>query len=277
MTQSTLFDIAPSPVIMTYNLKNAGWLELWDLRRDGLISTILNQKPLVLGTQEGLRDQLEFMRENLPGYDYLGQGRDADGGGESAAIFFDTNRISVLVSGDFWLSPTPDAPGSKMPDEDLPRITTWMRTQIEGYDRPVQFINTHLTYVEERIPAQMQVLENRIAQHNDPDVETILTGDFNIGRHREAIEPLRALGFVDAWSFAEKVSGPVFTFAEWQPWSDEDASTVSEENRIDWILYRPADGASMPTDMEIATLNTHVDVGDVPAPSDHFPVILRKA
>lgn len=262
---------------MTYNLKNAGWVELWEMRRDGLIATILAEKPLVIGTQEGLKDQLDFIRENLPGYDYIGQGRDADGGGEYAAIFYDTERISINVSGDFWLSPAPDEAGSRMPDEDLPRITTWMRTQIDDYDQPVQFINTHLTYAEERIPAQMEVLATRIAQHNDPSVETILTGDFNTGRHHEAIEPLRELGFVDAWTFAEKHSGPIFTFAEWQPWTAEDAEAVVEENRIDWILYRPADGGPMPTDMEIATLNTHTTVGDVPAPSDHFPVILRKA
>ena len=54
---------------------------------------------------------LEDLKSYLPGYKYIGVGRDngADEG-EHAAIFYDTDKFDMLDHGDFWLSETPDCP-----------------------------------------------------------------------------------------------------------------------------------------------------------------------
>lgn len=76
----------------------------------------------IVGTQECFIHQLNDLKKELPGYDYIGVGRD-DGKekGEYAAIFYRTDKFDVIEKGNFWLSETPDVP-SKGWDAVLPRI-----------------------------------------------------------------------------------------------------------------------------------------------------------
>jgi endonuclease/exonuclease/phosphatase family metal-dependent hydrolase len=141
------------------------------------------------------------------------------------------------------------------------------------HNTPLLYVNTHLTYQEEGIPAQIQVLAAEVNKLIDPAVETVITGDFNIGRHREAIAQLRALGFEDAWTLAGSSSGPLITFPAWDLWDDDKVAAVIDENRIDWVCVRPPDGETTPPLMA-ETIHTHrID----PVPSDHFPVIVSAA
>ena len=254
--------------LMTYNLKNGGDIAHWETRKQALVETIRHQHPTVLGTQEGWEYQLAYLRDELQHFDVYGEGRDPAWGGEYTAIFVDSRVCTVSASGTFWLSPTPDVRGSKMPNEDLPRIATWVRLTVHG--TPLLYINTHLTYIREQIPAQMQVLVAQIGPLIDPAVETIISGDFNIGRTQEPIRSLNALGFVDVWSFAREARGPRITFPDWDVWDDARAASVTEENRIDWVCVRPADGDDLPA-VSVETVQTH---RHEPAPSDHFPVVV---
>lgn len=257
---------------MTYNLKNGNNRAHWNRRRVGVANVILGVRPLLLGTQEGNRGQLDYLEHHLPHYDYVGRGRKANGKGEFSAIFYDTRRVTLLDTGSFWLSPTPDIAGSRARGEHLPRIATWIRARIRGNDQEFMMFNTHLTNVDARIPTQIAVLVEQIGKITEPALNAIVTGDFNTGRHREPIQSLRDIGFVDAWSFADRILGPCFTYASWDAWSHDDAASIKDENRIDWILYRPGMGQSLPTNAEVRTINTHARRS---APSDHFPVVLQ--
>lgn len=70
-----------------YNNSNDG-VNRWDERKDELVALINNYEPLVFGIQEGLLDQVQYIRDQSGVYDYSGVGRD-DGKdkGEFAAIF----------------------------------------------------------------------------------------------------------------------------------------------------------------------------------------------
>ena len=48
----------------------------WTKRRDFLVDTIRQFDPDLLGTQETLADQKDFLAEKLPGYEAHGVGRD---------------------------------------------------------------------------------------------------------------------------------------------------------------------------------------------------------
>lgn len=255
--------------VMTYNIKNGGDLPHWEERKAALAETIRRQQPAILGIQEGFEFQLAFLRDELQHYEVHGEGRDPFLGDEYCAVFVDTRVAVVEESGTFWLSETPSVTGSKMPDEHLPRIATWVRMQVHG--TPLLFVNTHLTYIEEGIPAQMAILVQEMEKLIDPAVETIIVGDFNIGRHREPIAALRELGFADAWSVASTVTGPVFTFAEWELWDDARVGSVVDQNLIDWVCIRPPDGEETPP-ISVETVNTH---RKEPVPSDHFPVVVK--
>lgn len=257
--------------VMTYNLKNGGDIPQWEQRKAVLAETIRQQNPTILGTQEGFEFQLAYLRDELQHYEIVGEGRDPLIGGEYCAVFVDTRVAVVEDSGTFWLSATPDIPGSKMADENLPRIATWVRMHVHG--TPLLYLNTHLTYVEEGIPAQMAVLVDRLRKLIDPSIETVVTGDFNIGRHREPMNSLRELGFEEAWTLAAESTGPIFTTPVWDLWDDAALDAVADENRIDWVCIRPADGEDTPP-IKVETLHTH---RAEPVPSDHFPVVVSAA
>lgn len=59
----------------------------------------------IFGTQEGYIRQLEDMKAALPGYEYIGVGRnDGKEAGEHSAIFYRTDKFDLIKKGDFWLS-----------------------------------------------------------------------------------------------------------------------------------------------------------------------------
>ena len=98
-------------IIGTYNLRYANPNDtgnLWQNRLPVITSLIRFHQFDILGTQEGLRNQLDDLSKALPEFDRYGIGRD-DGNatGEHSAIFFNKNKFGLLDKGDFWLSETP--------------------------------------------------------------------------------------------------------------------------------------------------------------------------
>jgi endonuclease/exonuclease/phosphatase family metal-dependent hydrolase len=267
----TIFEAPAHRAVMTYNLKN-GWNFIqWEQRRDRLAEVIHAERPLLLGTQEGFSFQLRDLRDRLPGYDFVGDGRFSDLTDEHVAIFYDTGRVTIVDSGTFWLAATHDLPGSKVEGEDLPRIATWVRCRIEGHDRELVMVNTHLTYQDIGLVVQTASLVEGIDRIAGRETDVILTGDFNQPRFTPTWQTVTAAGFVDAVDVAATVEGPRFTFPDWRTWSDEEIAAVTADRRIDWIMYRPADGQPVPTGTHLRVVNTHTEPDP---PSDHFPVVL---
>ena len=91
--------------------------------------------PDLLGTQETLGFQRDYLAANLHGYDVLGVGRD-DGqeNGEMVALFYKRGRFEKIDGGHFWLSQTPDQPGSISWDSALPRMVTWVKLRDRHQD-----------------------------------------------------------------------------------------------------------------------------------------------
>lgn len=268
---STIFDTDEPRTIMTYNLKNGSDADHWTRRREALFQVIRQARPLILGTQEGYRYQLDEIAGQLDDYAWLGRARFIEDFDEFNAIFYDRKLLTVSAQGTFWLSGSPDEPGSLIPGEHLPRIATWMRCAIAGHDRGLQVVNTHLTYDERGFAAQTAALIAGIERHTEPSVDTILMGDFNQARGTATWQTLGEIGFVDAWEFARRAEGPTFTFAGWDQWDEQRLAEQPAVNQIDWILYRPGTGLPLPDNTVVTAINTHAG-GD--APSDHFPVTL---
>ena len=82
--------------------------------------------------QEPQKHQVEYLATSLPSYNWVGVGRSskdeqADPTCEYNPIFYNPEALKVEASGTFWLSATPDVPGSKMEGAAYPRIVTWIR------------------------------------------------------------------------------------------------------------------------------------------------------
>jgi endonuclease/exonuclease/phosphatase family metal-dependent hydrolase len=231
----------------------------WDKRKDIVVDTIRQYNPDIIGTQECLDFQAEYIAEKLPDYRWFGVGREIACDGEYAAVLYKYKKLAPIESGNFWLSETPDVVGSISWSSACRRIATWARFFDLESKQTFYFFNTHLDHKSE--PARQggaKVLRNRIKKVPD-NLPVVLTGDFNsVAGQSEAYTILAKIGMKDAWKTAKEIAGPTCT------WSAFAAPKAGEERRIDWILTRGAIAAST---CETVTFNQ-----DGRYPSDHYPV-----
>src|SRR5688572_22461228 len=99
-------DEQPTDVrVMTFNIRYGtakDGVNAWDQRKEFLIATIKNFGPDLLGTQETLGFQRNYLAQQLPDYATLGVGRD-DGKeqGEMMALYYRKERFTRLDGGHF--------------------------------------------------------------------------------------------------------------------------------------------------------------------------------
>ncbi len=152
----------------------------WGQRCPIIASQIIFHDLEIFGAQEGKHEPLELLKSHLPGYEYIGVGRD-DGKekGEHSAIFYRTDLFDLLDHGDFWLSQTPDVP-SKGWDAALNRICTWGHFKVKSTRQEFFYFNLHMDHigVQARMEsAKLVVSKIREISGGKP---VILTGDFNV-------------------------------------------------------------------------------------------------
>lgn len=158
----------------------------WQYRKDGLCDEIKKLHPDILGVQEALYNQMKDMRKGLKGYKSIGVGRD-DGKnrGEFSALFFNKIELSLVRSGTFWLSETPDIAGSRGWDAACNRIVTWAEFIDKTSGKHFISMNTHFDHMGEQ--ARVESAKFILVKINElaHQLPVILTGDFNItNKHR---------------------------------------------------------------------------------------------
>lgn len=245
--------------VMTFNVRlpmASDGPERWEARRDLLVKTIHDQHPDVFGTQELYKVQGDYIVAKLPEYAWFGMGRKGGEDDEHMGVFYRTDSLRVLDSGNFWLSDTPDVPGSDTWGTPFPRMVTWARFQRKDDGRTFVLFNTHLPYREEDDAAREKgaaVILARIARL-PADEPLVLTGDFNTTPDGK-VHAMLTRHLRDAWLVAPRRSGPGKTFHDF---------TGKPAERIDWILVR----GFRVGDVHTVTMHEgHL------YPSDHFPVV----
>jgi endonuclease/exonuclease/phosphatase family metal-dependent hydrolase len=135
-----------------------GWYNLTNSaagRVHKAIQIIRDYGPDIIGTQEALDVQIKDLSgQNLPtgltDYGYYGVGRNNGvAAGEYAAIFYKADRFTQLNAGTFWLSPTPDVPGSIYPGAGSIRIASWVLLDDHLSHQQLFVLNTHLDNVSD--------------------------------------------------------------------------------------------------------------------------------
>lgn len=245
--------------VMTYNIRfgtaNDGD-NAWENRKDAAAAMVLDQKPAVFGVQEALDFQLEFLKQNCPGYDYVGVGReDGVSKGEHMAVFYDTKRVELKDWGTYWLSETPDVPSLGW-DAKCKRTATWVLFYDKSKKRHFYFVNTHLDHVgvQARINGLALVVE-RIGGMNPEGYPMILMGDFNVHPEDPCLDDLRTK-MLDTWETARKSDfGPTY----------HGYGKFSEGTPIDFIFYKDFKGCKSVDRVTQEYLG-------VPFVSDHYPV-----
>lgn len=257
---------APSDLdVMTFNLRYASSVgsNTWAQRRPVMRDLLRDERPDLIGTQEGLTFQLNDIRADLgPAYDWTGKGRDGGDLGEHMAIFFDTTRLSPVRSGDYWLSTTPEVPASRSWDTAHVRMVTWVLFEDRRTGRRFYAVNTHLDNMSESAREHgAQLILRRLAAF-DP-LPVVLTGDFNSPGEASPVHRLLtgAGGLRDTWTGAP-LRGPAYaTIHNYQ-------ALIPDGERDDWILTTSDVGA-------VATLMNTYRGGGTQYPSDHLPIQAR--
>jgi endonuclease/exonuclease/phosphatase family metal-dependent hydrolase len=248
--------------VMTFNLRFASTSEpnSWTARRPVMRRLLRREAPTLMGTQEGLYQQLLDIHADLgPHYDWIGTGREGGSHDESTAIFYDTRRLAPVEHDTYWLSDTPRVIGSNTWGGALPRIVTWVRFRDRAVGgREFHVLNTHFDHVGQYARERSaQFLAQKIAGF-DRSSPVVVTGDFNAAAHdNPAYDTLLATGLVDTWDAAAERGKQYATFHGYQP-------LTPDGDRIDWILTSP--GATV----HRASINTFSVNGQFP--SDHLPV-----
>ena len=252
--------MAESLRVMSFNVRypsKGDGENVWENRRDLLAATIREKNPDVVGTQELYHEQGQYIVAVLPEYARFGVSRRGDTTDEHMAVFYKKSALKLVESGDFWLSETPETPGSMSWDVTLPRMVTWGLFETRS-GRRFYYYNTHFPHRQEDREARVKcagLIARRIAAL-PKETALVLTGDFNSPAGSDAYQAV-AVGLQDAWKTAARKAGPEGTFNEFRG--------ISTGPRIDWILYR---GALRAVEAETVTKNDHGRY-----PSDHFPVL----
>ncbi|KAK3007316.1 hypothetical protein RJ639_016250 [Escallonia herrerae] len=119
-----------SLTVMTFNLledQAEDSPNSWQARKDLCVSVITSYSPMILCTQQGVKSQLEYLQQCLPGYNQMGISRKGseDTSDEHCTIFYDKEKVELLEGGTFWLSESPSVPGSMSWGSEVPCIATW--------------------------------------------------------------------------------------------------------------------------------------------------------
>jgi endonuclease/exonuclease/phosphatase family metal-dependent hydrolase len=169
--------------VMSFNIRfdNPGdSLNWWNNRKELVVGTLQEKSPDLIGMQEVLDGQLNYLLENMPGYGSAGVARD-DGkkAGEYSPLLYKKDLFEVIDWGTFWLSPTPGDTGSVGWDAALTRICTWARLKDLRDNREFFFLNTHFDHMGTLARKESAGLIINFIEEQARNLPVILTGDFN--------------------------------------------------------------------------------------------------
>lgn len=256
----------PELTVTTFNIRYgtaADGENRWELRRELLFDVLRAQHADVVGLQEALHFQLQEILAAFPDYAMLGVGReDGNTRGEYAAILYRHDRLDVAEQGTFWLSPTPEVPGSVGFGNRITRICTWARLVERSGNRAFYVYNVHWDH--ESQPSRersAELVAQRIAAREPAD-PVVLLGDFNAGEDNPARRLLlERYGLRDAFRLVNRNARDVGTYHAFR-------GTRTGE-LIDAILVS--------TEWDVDAVWIDRTERNARYPSDHFPVTGRLA
>ena len=227
----------------------------WSDRRERVVEAIDGVEPDVVGLQEALPHQLAYLREHLEGYEWYGVGRYGDDEGEHAPVGWRSDRFEAVDRGTFWLSETPEEPGSVSWNANLPRIASWVDLEERATGLRVRAYCTHFSHVSREARANSSALiRDRIEDLLVDGRMVVVLGDFNFTPDSEPYVDLTRSGLVDARRVADSVAGPEGTF---QGFGGDPGE------RIDYVF--------LPTGVGVERFRTLPTAE--PVRSDHLPVV----
>jgi endonuclease/exonuclease/phosphatase family metal-dependent hydrolase len=249
---------------MSYNIRYDNTWDVensWTIRKNKVSQILIHYAPSIIGIQEGLLNQVQYLDSCLTNYDYVGVGRD-DGQeqGEFCAIYFDTTQYSVLNHSTFWLSETPDIISIGW-DAALERICTYGLFKDRKTAEEFWVFNTHFDHMGAKAREQSSgLILKMIKKINRRSLPLILMGDFNSIPDSPPVNKIKT-DLSDALHISLKeLQGPRGTFNGFN-------ADLPIEKRIDYIFTGNFKVLSYIHINDRLNNNRHI--------SDHLPVMIK--
>ena len=246
--------------IMTYNIRldtQADGINVWENRKEGIVSLIKEENVDILGIQEGLPSQIEYLSKVLDGYSMIGEGRDGGNNGEYSAIYYRNKNMKLIETETFWLSETPEIPSIGW-DAAIKRITTVGLFKMKDSNMELLVYNSHFDHIGKIAREKsVGVILNHIKEKDYQNRPLIVMGDFNANPNDLPIE-LLSEELNDSFKTLP-IKNPIGTFNGF----DLDSKLL---DRIDYIFTKNIN----------ITNYRHIDKR-LPSglwPSDHLPILI---
>lgn len=246
--------------VMTYNIRlnvASDGENAWPLRKEFVTEHILYNAPDILGTQEGLPEQIAYLRDNLSNYNLIGEGRDGGDNGEYSGIFYNRHRYSVDTSGTFWLSDTPEKVSQGW-DGACRRVCTYGLFVDRITNNRFWVFNTHLDHKgpEARMNGSKMIVD-KIKAMNQESLPVVIMGDLNATPDDEIIKNFTQ-DFNDAYEYS--IAPPFGVIGTFNGFRHDEIP----KRRIDYILVS--------NNIKVNKYATLTDSKNLKYPSDHLAV-----
>jgi endonuclease/exonuclease/phosphatase family metal-dependent hydrolase len=206
----------------------------------------------------------------LPEYAFYGPGRDDGKKGECSGVFYRKSRLEKNDEGSFWLSDTPEKPGTsfyvapKGKPKAVPRIASWVKLTDKDSGRKFVLLNMHWDHISEPAREKSGALVRKRLAKLAGDLPLIVMGDLNAHEDSPGVREL--VGEND--STGRKLRD---SFRELRPERSPNEASFNDwkgtvkGSRIDFILHT---SEFTPVAAEIVRTSY-----DGHWPSDHYPVV----
>lgn len=272
----------------TYNIRyvagDKGTDNDWTKRRDDLVAQVRGFNLDAFGLQEVDPEQIQYLREKMPGYGFVGEHRNADRkSGEASPVAYRKDRFALVKQNTFWLSETPEVSGSRSWGAMCRRVCTYAVLKDKTTGKRLCFVNTHLDHMSELANTNgMRLILDRMKDFA-AGMPVVLTGDHNCYETSNAAK-MAAKVLKNALYVSERPpEGPWLSLCFFPRCKNlipcEEAMKTPEKERnskegrkkfgarIDYIYVSP--GVRVLDYKTDATLRPGLDL----YPSDHFPVV----
>ena len=159
-------------------------------RCGSIIKKIKSELPDIICFQEASDESTDFLTENLPDYNFIFNKRNADFSGEGLLTAVLKHTFYVLGADFFWMSPTPNKPGSRYQEQsNCPRITQCILIQSKSDGKLLRLYNVHLDHKSNtaRIHGIHSLLAHAQKQNAVHPAPLVIMGDFNAQPNTETI------------------------------------------------------------------------------------------
>jgi len=226
----------------------------WENRKTAVIAMLDAVKPDIVGMQEVLPFQQEYVVEQCPRFEAYGIGRNDGVEGERMTVIYNKEVLAMEKHGTWWLSETPDEPSTGW-DAKYPRTATWVLMKDLRNGKEFYFVNTHLDHVGVMARRNgLAMVMDKIKEMN-PEIPLVLMGDFNVEPGDPCLDDVERL-MNNARKVAKKTDA-TFSFNGYKP---------EPQKEIDYIYFNGFKGA-----LDFRVVTEQYD--NKPFISDHYPIV----